>query len=560
MDKERSMKKTMHICSLIGMFFFIMFTCSSAGDTITVNGYFSYEDLSYSELVLEVHNTDEENGIYGVMFASNDDGGPWMTLYPPENWGYKIALIRYNEATDKIEAVIDGKAILTQLPDNWLDYHYGYFFYTDSDFVNGSNPIAKNHFKTYKAVGEAIQAMPIFVFTTFEMQMSPSSPYIPSGGGTTSMHLWVTKTGSPSPTGSLSNPYQLVEAGIARTQTSAAKTVQITAGKYYETFTTDIPCILKASGGVVTIGKLDYQSSTTLDLITLNTHLSGDAAFLPSWQDYERTDDIANLIGGFNPQPDIFGFQEIWDEDLFDDGVSGIRPQSGYPYGYHGSFVNPIHPPGSIHHSGLAIMSQYPLAGFLQVEYDDEYGFFESRSTKGWVQATIIKDGFSIGLFNTHTQADNTGGDVSARASQIAQLSDAINSYRVSHPSYVVFAMGDFNIYGHSSEYYALSAIIGTQAGGRDADRNSVGFVNESSEPWTLCDCNPLAMYFDDGTISGRLDYIFYFPSLDGLTEILPSAVNVLPFIGFSHTEDNFTTDQSSDHWSVHGQFKLIRP
>jgi endonuclease/exonuclease/phosphatase family metal-dependent hydrolase len=206
-------------------------------------------------------------------------------------------------------------------------------------------------------------------------------------------------------------------------------------------------------------------------------------------------------------------------------------------------------------------MSKYALNGFLQIEYEEEAGFFEPSAAKGWVQATIFKDGFNIGLFNTHTQADYASSDYNARAAQIAQLRDSISAYRSLHPSHAVFAIGDFNVYGENTEYNnILVPRIGTQAGGRDADRNSPGFDLNGSKQWTYCDCNPLATYFDSDAISGRLDYIFYFNSIDGTVEIVPNYVEVLQFTGRSLTEDGLTTNQSSDHWAVYGQFKLIRP
>jgi hypothetical protein len=36
-----------------------------------------------------------------------------------------------------------------------------------------------------------------------------------------------------------------------------------------------------------------------------------------SWKDKARAYDIAHFFGGSNPRPDVVGFQEIWDEDLF---------------------------------------------------------------------------------------------------------------------------------------------------------------------------------------------------------------------------------------------------
>ncbi|MFQ5605191.1 MAG: endonuclease/exonuclease/phosphatase family protein [bacterium] len=368
--------------------------------------------------------------------------------------------------------------------------------------------------------------------------------------------IYVTKAGSPDPDGSQAKPYQMVEAGIVRTLTSPARTVEIAAGKYYETFTTDTPVVLTAAGGSAVIGKLGYQAATTLEIIILNTHLAGDEVFMPSWQDYERADDIADFFGGPNPSPDVVGFQEIWDEDLFfgGDGANGIRPRSGYPHGDHGDIE------GDILNSGLALMSKYPLVGFAQVEYEEEAGTFEPNAAKGWVQATIYKNGFAIGLFNTHTQADYSSSDLEARSAQIAQLRDAIANYRASHPDHVVFAMGDFNVYGEQSEYYnVLIPRMGAQAGGRDSDRNSPGFDFTGAQHTTYCDCNPLATYFDDEAVSGRLDYIFYLPSHAGSVEVIPTTVEVLPFIGRTLSEDGLTTNQSSDHWGLYGKYKLIR-
>lgn len=370
--------------------------------------------------------------------------------------------------------------------------------------------------------------------------------------------IHVTKAGSPAPTGELSAPFQLVEAGIVKTLTTSATSVQIETGDYYETFTTDVPCTLTASGGPATIGTSNYQAATTLDITTLNTHLFGDVVG-PSWMDYERADDIADFFGDPNPWPDVVGFQEIWDEDLFfgGDGANGILPRSGYPYGDHGddTFGNPVN-------SGLALMSDFPLNNFVQVEWDEDSGIPEGLSAKGWIQATIEKDGFSIGVFTLHTNAGFCVGCIVARIYQLEQLRDGINAYRVAHPDHAVFAFGDYNVYGDESVEYWDTLIdrIGNQAGGRDADRNAPGFVSGNFDTWTLCDCNPLAMYFDDDTVSGRLDYIFYFPSFDGTVEVVPLSADVVQFTGRMLSDDGLTTDQSSDHWSLHGHFRLVRP
>ena len=396
-------------------------------------------------------------------------------------------------------------------------------------------------------------------------------------------NIYITKSGSPAPTGEQSAPYHVIEAAVFRAKSEPGSRILIGPGKYYETLTIDTPCSLKATGGIVTIGKLDYQASTTLRIITLNTHLAGDEVFFPSWLDYERADDIADFIKSMSEKPDVVGFQEIWDEDLFKggDGANGIRPRSGYPYGKHGERE------GDILNSGAALMSKYLLGGFKQVEFEEDGGFFdpEHHAAKGWVQATIEKHGFSIGVFNTHTHAESNV----IRSAQIYQLIDAVNKYRVANPTHVIFIMGDFNVYGEAHEYYDSLIPYIHLAGGKDDARNSPGFKFDNSQ-WTYSESNPLATYFDPDAEGGRLDYIFYIPSLNEAVEVLPKIVNVLPFLGRNHcciqvpfppykicredmeqicvtnplTSDEiclnaFCTTESSDHWAVNGQFKLIR-
>jgi endonuclease/exonuclease/phosphatase family metal-dependent hydrolase len=368
----------------------------------------------------------------------------------------------------------------------------------------------------------------------------------------------------------------MVEAGIVRAKSSSGSTVLIGPGKYYETFTVDVPCTLKATEGIVTIGKLDYQASTTLDIITLNTHLAGDQLGMPSWKDKARAYDIAHFFGGSNPRPDVVGFQEIWDEDLFfgGDGAAGILPMSGYPHGKHGWYpclvMEPVPSGCRGANSGLAVMSKHLLADFAQHSFGVFCSGVDCLANKSWVQATIDKDGFRIGLFVLHTQADSDPLAVEKRKWQIAMLTGAIHTYRESHPDHPVFALGDYNVFGEKTEYNTtLIPLIGNVAGGRDADRNNPGFVIDCEfidcsgggclGQWTVSRCNDLAVHFDDETVSGRLDYIFYFPSRDGSVEVIPAEVRVLPFTGRDLTEDGLTTNESSDHWSVYGQFKLIR-
>jgi endonuclease/exonuclease/phosphatase family metal-dependent hydrolase len=372
----------------------------------------------------------------------------------------------------------------------------------------------------------------------------------------------------------------MVEAGIARAKTLVGSTILVGPGKYYETFTTDVPCTLRATDGIVTIGRLDYQASTTLDVITLNTHLE---VTTKKWKDKARAYDIAHFFGGSNPRPDVVGFQEIWDTELFfgGDDAAGILPMSGYPYGKHGWYpcvvMDPV--PSGCHgsHSGLAVMSKHELADFVQHSFGYLCSGYDCGANKSWVQTTIDKNGFRIGLFILHTQADNDPLAVEWRKMQIAMFTAAIRTYREAHPDHVVFALGDFNVFGEDQRYPEYSTtlipLVGNVAGGRDGDRNSPGFAIECPFTdcplddcslgavlcqWTSSNCNCLAKHFDTGS-DARLDYIFYFPSIDGSVEIIPAQVKVIPFRGRLLTEGDLTTNESSDHWSVYGQFKLIR-
>lgn len=392
-------------------------------------------------------------------------------------------------------------------------------------------------------------------------------------------NIYVTKSGSPAPTGESSAPYQMVEAGIVRAKSIPGSTVLIGPGKYYETFTIDTPCILKVTGGKVVIGEMDYQSSTTLDIITLNTHLAGDQVFMPSWKDKARAYDIAIQLRDMGPdKPDIVGFQEIWDEDLFfgGDGVTlGILRRSEYPHGGHGQRTDCL----ICANSGLAIMSRHLMMGYWDWQQffwgpaaADLCNGVDCLASKGWVQIQIEKDGFYIYIVNLHTDADESLEDREARKNQLTKLRAHLVGLRHDFPDHVIFVMGDFNVYDHKDQYrrFLINLLCDEEAGGRDADRNSPGFVIGSPDQYTCSRANPLALHWDKETESGRLDYIFYFPPLDGSVEVLPIDVDVLHFTGRdiaacvsgspTNCQEWRLTNESSDHYSVYGKFKLIRP
>ncbi len=402
-------------------------------------------------------------------------------------------------------------------------------------------------------------------------------------------NIYVTKAGSPDPDGSAVKPYHVVESATSQARLSPGSTILIQPGKYYETFTIDAPCTLESAGGDVVLGADDNGAATTLDIITLNTHLAGTAPVMPSYYDRLRANDIAQQLVQMAPnKPDVVAFQEIWDEDLFfgggDNGVGqnneGLCQAAGYPYGRHGSAKWDWGDWDNVLNSGLALMSNYVLTDFEQVQWDSPLEGWDQFAAKGYIRATIVKEGFSIGLFTLHTQADHNWDNVQTRLQELAQLASAIKDYRAKHPDHVVFVTGDFNIKGEVCQWYYVPSSTGMaiptwyceyydsliaalrSAGGKDADRNSPGFIVDPNceEQWTSHPANLLAWHFGEPE-NARLDYIFYLPDLQGAVEVLPKTTDVLPFRGTNYPVESapgFTND-SSDHYSVHAKFTLIR-
>jgi endonuclease/exonuclease/phosphatase family metal-dependent hydrolase len=366
--------------------------------------------------------------------------------------------------------------------------------------------------------------------------------------------IFITKSGCPNPDGSSERPYHVIQSAISKAQSSNAELIIIGPGKYYENIEVSTPCVLTTSGSSAVIGEIGYQSITNLDVLTFNTHLAGDVVAFPKWQDYKRADDIADYVKGMTPNPFCVGFQEIWDEDLFYGGygANGILPRTGSYYGKHGDNSGNL----SIN-SGLAIMSKVELHGFKQGTFDD-YDGVDRFAAKGWIRTTIIKDGFSIGIFNTHLQSGE--GYWWVRIRQLAQLYNDIKEYRASNPNNLVFIMGDFNCWGETYEYRDLLYYLVSDLNGKDADYNSQGYVPNTFETFTTSKSNDLNKYFNgDDAKNGRLDYIIYLLDLNGSCEVIPKTTDIVNFRGRKLSEDGLTTNEKSDHWAVYSKFKLIR-
>lgn len=386
----------------------------------------------------------------------------------------------------------------------------------------------------------------------------------------------VTRIGNAAPEGNLGRPFHTVRAGLAHANCEPERTVVIHSGSYRETMTIDRPVTIR-SVGLVRIGDLsDVNNSTMLRITTLNTHLFGDDPG-PSWRDELRRDDIAADFVGSNV--DIVGFQEIWDEDLFlggDGQGAGLRAQAGYAHGYHGDNVGDggcFLP--TLGNSGLAVMSRFPASSTSQASFGDEGDLCvgclvtdcspECLVTKGFVTYRFIKAGFDIVYITTHTQSGTSVNQTNTRHQQLAEIATRIAAIRQNNPHVSVFLSGDFNVVGETSSYGGHVAGRFGNVGGFDAHRNAPGFFCGPSSPYTLHPSNELAQYFEDGfpfdcgvqIPAQRLDYIIYFPSADGLVKIIPETASVVKFRGPVHCEDDFCSDESSDHFGIAGRFTM---
>ena len=366
-----------------------------------------------------------------------------------------------------------------------------------------------------------------------------------------------------------------IRAGGAACAINAGGVVQIAAGSYRESLRIDRPVTLTASGGMARIGAVPVQSSTTFNVIAFNTHLFGDVVG-PSWQDYERAVDIADFFTTRHSEIDFVGMSEIWDEDLFlgGDGAEGIFPNTPYASGTIGTvienqaeFCSP--PTTTFLHSGLAMMSRQALTSVEQVAWDDCDGSCpwsdspDCLANKGWLAATVVKDGFAVRIFLLHMQAGNNEDQVEARQVQINQLASAITAYRQANPTRVVLAIGDFNVVGQDGGQYGFFASVMHAHGGHDVTRHSTPVCFDPADPAphnTNSRDNELALYFDPDVPDARLDYLVSFPSGDGTVRIVPDACMVLPIRGRMLSENGLSSDEKSDHYAVEAHFTVYRP
>ncbi|MFO1499874.1 MAG: endonuclease/exonuclease/phosphatase family protein, partial [Verrucomicrobiota bacterium] len=382
----------------------------------------------------------------------------------------------------------------------------------------------------------------------------------------------------------------------ARALPSEGGTVSISPGVYRETVVLDTSATLVAPSGGVVIGDLTTGIATTssFQLLTWNTHLFGDTLLAPTWKDAERAEQIGDYLARHFSELDLVSLCEVWDEDFFVGDWSGaIQPRSGYSNwmmyteiqtgtvpcissvpiigGVFDEAAGIVSLPRFIH-SGLALLAKHPLDDQHRVHYEACEGKCPGKSespdclaSKGFMAATVVKDGFRIRIYDTHTQAGYASDYIEARQKQVAQLAGDIAAFRSGHPDHVILVMGDMNVIGedpaghNTSDYNFLRDQFGA-LGGRDAARHAanVSIYNDFSLGHTLTSANALALHFDPPH-DERLDYIWYFASLDGKSTLYPLHVERLMPRGRSLEGDNLRTEELSDHYPITANFRLIK-
>jgi endonuclease/exonuclease/phosphatase family metal-dependent hydrolase len=323
------------------------------------------------------------------------------------------------------------------------------------------------------------------------------------------------------------------------------------------------------------IGQLAGKRNTKLKVVTYNTHLFGDegAERFPTFADRARAAYIAEWLR--LEDADVIGLQEVWDEELAD----AIVQLAGYPHHYYNNDHDEL---DDFLNSGLLLLSKYPLVNPSLTFYRDEVSisdcvfsdplcpvknptepwkccipYLDGFSSKGIAQATIFKNGFQLGIFITHTQAEHHQAGVDARRKQLEQLGSQIQEYRSHNPAAEVIAMGDFNVIAGSGDYY--DSLL-RHTGLRDTYSNLAPCLDMLLHQMTCVHKqNDLARFFENTAFDcddKRLDYVLY--SHGTAFDALPVKLEVRRYQ--AETSDNGKTMRDlSDHFGVAAEFSLWR-
>lgn len=329
-------------------------------------------------------------------------------------------------------------------------------------------------------------------------------------------------------------------------------------GTHFETGTFDRPMTLQraANAPEPAVVGAPVVAQTSIEIVSYNMRLfPGGALGLPNCRDTERA--IYHGLNALGDSADVITMQEVWDGPLYSDNhFLTIANLSVYPHRAHGSRVDPP----ALLDSGLGMLSRLPVSNVAQVRWAEcNGGSWDCASTKGFLRATINKQGFGVGIFTLHTQSGTIQSDVATREYQLSQLSAAVLAYRLINPTHVVIVTGDFNVAGETTEYNNMRFHLGTH-GGRDAAPNER--CGDYLHCTKCCD-NDLTALFSNPCHNERLDYVVYYNSLDGSVRVQPTGYTWFRWfvpVGFPDVDcHGITTRHISDHDAIRVTLDLKR-
>lgn len=404
----------------------------------------------------------------------------------------------------------------------------------------------------------------------------------------------VNPAGSPypeAPSGAfVDSPFQSFLAGVCLSNSPAVNNVQVAAGNYpNERGVVSRPAVIHSVGGTARIGEI-RPNSTTLRVLTYNTHLFGSAFFgieLPGtvFADGQRAAQIGDKLAQENV--DVVVLQEVWDDALGDILIA----HANYPYVFFDTSVDEV---DDAMGSGLMVLSRLPLIAPSQAFFDNEDDInFEcgaciaslcfpplpacstcllgpcsewlsdpdSLASKGFTLVTVQKNGFRATIFNTHTQSGGSEEAFAARISQFLELQVAINQWRAFATDTEVILCGDLNANALTSpgEYYDWCLPL---LGLRDAYRNApCTIADDSGDPGaqTFATDNDLVSIFGFGG-GARYDHMHYSMNNSNGYHVLPVWSEIKHFEADPPIEeDGQVSVDLSDHHGLLTEFRFWR-
>lgn len=157
---------------------------------------------------------------------------------------------------------------------------------------------------------------------------------------------------------------------------------------------------------------------------------------------------------------DVIVLSEAFDDDLRKDLLSTLSP--AFPY--HSAVVGSENLLTMREDGGVIVLSRWPIEQEEQRSYGDRCNGTDCRADKGVVYTRINKQGRKYHLFATHTNADNSSGDIAARRSQLQFVKSFIDSLKIDVKE-PVFIAGDLNVdKGQIGQYNEMLQILDAAA------------------------------------------------------------------------------------------------